>query len=296
MTLSSITKSIFEKSRIVFQEQRYLARREQTQLLKGADSVAERSRPGKILHECCTHSASDTRRPWKVLTDSVLRGRSTSACHAVFGTYELLENIILHVPPAELVSKKRVAKYWNAVICDSKRVRQTYCLAPLRQHNVDVTDVYELMAGACGLMYPRGANLELHPSVQPPCSPNVRYKDHRIVRGHQRMYESARGLSIPCMYKSIRGLSVSSARGGMEYLTRPPCKAVDLFFHALPFDERADVICTLYRADGLRVEDLMIVSEAILRQVDRKYKNSVTYSEFGLRLMELVDESEEVDI
>ncbi|KAK3047876.1 hypothetical protein LTR09_010701 [Extremus antarcticus] len=44
---------------------------------------------------------------------------------------ELLENIIVHLPPPTIVNARRASKLWNALITSSKAVRRAVVLRPV---------------------------------------------------------------------------------------------------------------------------------------------------------------------
>lgn len=61
---------------------------------------------------------------------------STSASTRAFANYDLLEDILLHLPLRDLLFSRRVCKQWNGVQDTSARVRKALFLEPFHQEKV----------------------------------------------------------------------------------------------------------------------------------------------------------------
>lgn len=53
------------------------------------------------------------------------KGAPDAARQAVFNTVELLENILLHLPPIKIFAVLRVCRYWQELIANSKLLRES---------------------------------------------------------------------------------------------------------------------------------------------------------------------------
>lgn len=53
-----------------------------------------------------------------------------ASARAVLETWELLENIMVHVSPYSMLNLERVSKYWNQLMRESKRIQRARCLNP----------------------------------------------------------------------------------------------------------------------------------------------------------------------
>lgn len=53
------------------------------------------------------------------------------AAQAVFDTYELLESIVVLLPPTDVNNCRRVAKAWDQLVLQSKQILRARALAPV---------------------------------------------------------------------------------------------------------------------------------------------------------------------
>jgi hypothetical protein len=67
-----------------------------------------------------------------------------AASSSVLNTYELLENILLHLPLRQLLLAQRVNKKFHAVIEDSLKINQALFFKPSSNHHADWEDDIEL--------------------------------------------------------------------------------------------------------------------------------------------------------
>lgn len=79
-----------------------------------------------------------------------------AACHAVFGTYELLEKILLSVPPFELVTATKVCAAWRTLIHGWSRLPNISPISPMPRSDI-------LPSTRIETIYSRGTRLRLNP-------------------------------------------------------------------------------------------------------------------------------------
>lgn len=172
-----------------------------------------------------------------------------AACQAVLGTYELLEKIIVNVPPQTIQKAKTVSKAWHTLIKESKAIGRAAVLGPLK-HQSKYAD-YAQAFGLCGVpVYGKEMKINLHPNLCP--YPKAVVASPKSVEGE---------LSAKFDLRSRVWDGVAKRAG--DFATKPPCCAIGIF--AAGFE--GTVRCIVYVRDGVRLRDLLEVSTALAVQV-----------------------------
>ena len=164
--------------------------------------------------------------------------KNEKAAYAVFGTYELLEGILIYLSPKGIAKAMRVSKNWHAVISRSPSLHDARILVPL-----DRTSPGD---------YPRKLDMAIplyHAKL------NIQDRQDGIVgydRGPLYREESEPGW----FYKNIFDINIGehdvAERTHIEdsYVTTPPCQALSL--RLLNFRN----YCTVYNKECVRVRDV----------------------------------------
>ena len=157
------------------------------------------------------------------------------AAQAVFGTVELLENIILYVPAHQIHLLKGVSKFCDELVRTSSFVRRLRCLTPTFQF-MDQVLLYDIETA------PR-----LHPSLYS-IGKHVECKSTEVVLT-KLMF--TRG-SMPALerYKGI-------------YPSNPRCEALRVSLHGLGTHDKNE--CTIYAKGGIKMDDFLKVCTKLRR-------------------------------
>ncbi len=171
---------------------------------------------------------------------------STSpACHAVLGTYELLERIIACVPPDSMQKLKRISKAWLRIFERSRTIQHAAVLRPV------------------GTKIP--SNSSLGPSVLYHSSA---MKVHPLA---PKVWKFEEGKFIGFHFASLG--SVSST----DFATSPPCTAIQLNMRfcvehlSTGQSVRRGVRSTVFNPSGTVLQDLEDVRNAVLTQMENRY-------------------------
>ena len=157
---------------------------------------------------------------------------STSAWSTVFGTYELLEHILLAVPFHDLFVCQRVARSWRDVIRRSNNIQQEMFLLADGSALKPVDDAFNFYAGRTRALY-RPAPVRLNPAGEVVCLYN-----QPSGRGH-RLPLATFGISDQNVFLhfDIKGIPVyetkilaQDASGREMLITQPPIVAVNFDF------------------------------------------------------------------
>lgn len=160
------------------------------------------------------------------------------AAQAVFGTYELLEQVLLHLPPTELTRVMRVARSWKDIIEGSSTLHDHRIVLPYPPTDVSISSAFEDQgvpeySQYCGLT----------PSSAFEVS-KISWTDAGRARINIDLNPQARDWL---------------AHRAHEFATFPPCQRIclGLCYYA--------VKCTVSAKNGVRIGDILDVSRALVR-------------------------------
>lgn len=179
---------------------------------------------------------------------------------AVLETYELLENILLHLSPHDIQRARRVCKAWHLVIDDSKALHNARCLRPIQDVSLEHIELQDGIIWRPRPNYQMHSDLHLTRCLQMKAEPNrwnhfrelITYDDNQL-----------------CLRTSIELGMLFFLEDKKLFVTTPPCQAVDLIVvacHAPSFNFAS----TVYARDGIRLSDVMDVSREMQR-ADMRY-------------------------
>ncbi|KAK0257962.1 hypothetical protein LTS16_002032 [Friedmanniomyces endolithicus] len=96
-----------------------------------AVTLREEDTPPSLLHSNRvandSRSSSVNRTGYRTPVDAVAEA-NTSAAQVVFGTYELLEAILLHLPAYNIIAIRTVARFWQATVASSTPLKRAALL------------------------------------------------------------------------------------------------------------------------------------------------------------------------
>lgn len=146
---------------------------------------------------------------------------SSSAAAAVFGTYELVENILSRLPMLDLVHGRRVSQCWKAVIDRNEALQQKLFMSPAPatfalkwvQKSDDYHPVIGDIADGAARQYPI---VSLHPFIKLACTSH--YKT-----------------SMELEFNVQKLLSIDSTFWRRMFITQPPIKKAKI--QCLPVDD-----------------------------------------------------------
>lgn len=170
-----------------------------------------------------------------------------AAQQAVFDIYELLENIIFHLPAIDITRSTLVCKTWSHVITKSRRVHDCRILAPARSEPTSPSPGYE----GYEVYHPRfqlEGKLLCNPGVN---KLRIEYSTEQRVIGHTFHFGP----------EEVRRQTLD------EFLTFPPIQAVHV--EVIHFSQTT---YTVYVKDGVKFRDV-IESTDVLSQSE--YANNV---------------------
>jgi hypothetical protein len=183
-----------------------------------------------------------------------------AAANAVLRTYELLEAIMLHLPPFDMARAMRVSRTWNSLIESSSRIYDLRILAPedrrkhrhrARSHvdnrsddsvNLGQIPVYASFESMAGFRY----------------NPNIPWPSGQAC-------QSCAGDEYMGYYLNF-GPEVTEHDWRLnkvwkEFATIPPCQAIALRIL------KEEHYCVVYVRDGVRVKHLREASSGMLETV-----------------------------
>ncbi|KAK4542575.1 hypothetical protein LTR36_006623 [Oleoguttula mirabilis] len=70
-----------------------------------------------------------------------------ATCDRVLGTYELLEDILLHLPLKDMLLAQKVSKSWLATISRSLEIQQALCMKPIESRSISAQHLQRLQRG-----------------------------------------------------------------------------------------------------------------------------------------------------
>lgn len=158
-----------------------------------------------------------------------------AACRAVFGTYELLENIIVLVPPHHIPKLRHVSKAWNKIVTSSSHVRKARCLPPTAWTVWTIERVLQHFPEASTPVYEPTSAIRLHPMFD-------KYERRLTTVGFSDSF--------------FHRMQQSSS----DYATVPRCQMIHI---CLQLDHEYSQ-CTAYAKDGVQIRDLLQVPKALL--------------------------------
>ena len=162
----------------------------------------------------------------------MLEGTETmDSAHAALRTYELLEAILLSLPPTDITRVMRVCKTWHKITLESSRLREARVLRHLPFSRTEQSSGYE--SDAWIPSYPATAGMRLNPIFASGCD----YSESGDIR-------ITRMFIFPANVPRLRFRQE-------EYATFPPCTTVTLETCG---DARS---CTVYIRTGIRIKDLL---------------------------------------
>ncbi|KAK3719558.1 hypothetical protein LTR37_004416 [Vermiconidia calcicola] len=164
-----------------------------------------------------------------------------TACQAALGTYELLEKIIVNVPPQKIQNAKTVSKAWCTVIKDSKNISRAGVLRPIK-HKSKYAEYVQARSFYGNPVYGNEVKINLHPGL---------WTNAKMGGGN---------FSAKCSLHP--GTWHETAKRAEDFATMPPCCAIGV---CAGFKE--SVRCIVYVKDGVRLRDLLEVSTALANQV-----------------------------
>ena len=167
-----------------------------------------------------------------------------AACRATLETAELLENIIIKLPPAAIQKVKRVSKTWYDLIANSKRLRLAGCIRTIKRDSSNPLFYIHPQIP----FYPEGSGLRMHPSKNRiTTKPPAHFICHLTIDNlHLLEYDTAFATMPPCT--AIAGLVQGSRlRAGF-----PPKRSV--------------FCCTVYVMGGVRIRDVTEVAVKMWQQ------------------------------
>ena len=173
-----------------------------------------------------------------------------TAANAVFETYELLENALLHLDAKDVARLMRVSKTWHAVIAKSSALRDVRILPPLEkakrgveihglhapvpsykaEHSGEYYIPYNLKRGSCWVCPPGYFDeSDIHRFK---CCGKTAIEQFRLARGDQD-----------------------------HYMTSPPIRALDFCLDGFYSP------CTIYVKDGIRFQHVQEALESIIKTI-----------------------------
>jgi hypothetical protein len=167
------------------------------------------------------------------------------ACHAVFGTWELLALILAECPPRSHSRIASVCKDWHRVSNKAKDVREAAALP-----SESVFWLYPMVP-----FYPGFKSVELHPELS---------RHFKAKEGSMMIVDMA-----PLLDQNLDLISRSFA-------TRPPCKNFYLSVAWLPERGGEHVIReTVNREDGVRLRHLIDRASSLRKHAKKHYMISL---------------------
>ena len=164
-----------------------------------------------------------------------------AAASAVLDTYELLEHIVVQLPPLDITRITRVARLWYDLIKRSYTIRDALISAPMQKlfllklSNVGLSEILPLYSAESGIDF----------------LPDFTKKRSYSEDSHERY----KVLSLD-IYDypgwSVGGWDIWQKLG--EFVTRPPCQAIHLRTERDLTGLQVDT--TVYVKDGVRIKDL----------------------------------------
>ena len=165
-----------------------------------------------------------------------------AATNAVLGTYELLEQIITHLPPAQICFARRVSTSWNDIIQRSELVRRSRCMDPII-HPIDA------------------------PEYIPQYDPAVRFVYHPFMRAQLDRGRTGYDKVDFCPNGEYPGQSflIRKTFDPEQFISNPPCSTV-LFRGPLELHR-----ASLRVPGGIRVKDYLEARESIVDTLVKYY-------------------------
>jgi hypothetical protein len=163
------------------------------------------------------------------------------ACHAVFGTWELLALILVECPPRAHSRIALVCKDWHRVSNQAKDVREAAALP-----SKSVFWLYPMIP-----FYPGFKGVELHPELS---------RHFKAREGSMVIVDM-----MPLVDQNLELIS-------MSFATRPPCKNFYISVASLPERGGEHVTReTVSREDGVRLRDLIDRASSLRKHAKDHY-------------------------
>ena len=183
-----------------------------------------------------------------------------AAITAVFGVYELLENIIVHCPAWDIRGLRQVSQEWNQLIKGSKRIREARCLRVVDWVPDEYIPLYEPMPSSV---------IRMHRSLADPSSDETNSTPQAWA---VELDTSINDYAMPF----ADDFATSPRRPMLAIRFRYPRSASPWWMFAM-----------VYVRDGIKVRDILAVREGLVQ----------TYREFVLGSPELdLRWGEEIDL
>lgn len=168
-----------------------------------------------------------------------------AAVRAVFDTYELLEAVLLAVPPGDVNRKMRVRSTWRDIVENSARLQHHRVLRTMSKplHNVD----------------------------RPQYQSEEPIRVHRILNPVEDLWEDPEtGVKYQRLYIALRFYEMTTDELSAvwhEHSFLPPCEKLQLCLRGYARD------CILYVKDGIRVKDVVEIADAMCYDVRQRMEN-----------------------
>ena len=171
-----------------------------------------------------------------------------AACQAVFDTHELIEAILVELPPFELQTVKDVCTTWRAVIERSKIFPPTKALFP----------VFESFTDSPLMMCPQDTAMTLNPALP------QRYVHSSSNQMWNRAGRPAAHFTHIFAFDSQAELDGLRGTRAKEFVTLPPVTCISFEYCAPYLREPEDAIQNfLFVSSGVRLGDV----EAVVRKI-----------------------------
>lgn len=175
-----------------------------------------------------------------------------SASQAVFRTYELLENILLHLEAHDIQRSRRVAKEWLKLVDRSIALHEAHYLKP-----VDRGSIFWRISGK-GNWQPLYKTAPVLPLQAPGLVLSSQCRSEMRRRGYRSrsLYEQTGSRQSQVRYWTcaIEILDTAAVFPSI-FVTSPPCQAIGLALRSSQYRIR----CTVYVKHGVRLSDLAAV-------------------------------------
>lgn len=173
------------------------------------------------------------------------------AAQAVFETYELLENILIRLPPVDVTRVMRMAKSWNQLIERSTTLYNSRILLPILPRKQPTDDNSKHENGIP--RYPQSSELKFNPALK--------------AQGLLYNWEQASSLWVH--------LRESLKSRDHEFVTFPPDQRIylEVFY--------GTTRCTVYVKADVRIGDLLEVAESLVKTEKRGLEASVDRYRIG---------------
>ncbi|KAK0336711.1 hypothetical protein LTR91_016668 [Friedmanniomyces endolithicus] len=148
---------------------------------------------------------------------------STSAAQIVFGTYELLEPILLHLPAYNIIAIRAVARFWQDTVASSTPLKRAALLLTVKGAFPKVL-IRELAAPKSLSVSPDTRGLLVNPLFRPEGCGDKPWTYSRLPVDYRKRED---GIRVVLPVQHIKDLTESElAEWRSMYLMKPPCTSV----------------------------------------------------------------------